>query len=539
LTATKGEGGGGRTVAPPPGKRDVAACLNAQEAAACAVRLRGISKSFAVVRALQDVDFELYHGEVVGLIGENGAGKSTLIGVLSGTLRPDAGQYELHGAIAPLGDPGRLAALGVSVVVQEQALVEALRVYENIYLGREDVFRRFGFLQKSKMRAMARQLLEEMGIRDVRVDAVVGNLSFPKRQLIDIAKAFALAQLRNIRPIVLLDEPTSGLSESEIEILFANVDKWRDRAAFVFVSHQLHDVLRVSTRLLVLKDGRVVTTMPNRGITEARLHELMVGRERGVDYYHQREQTSVSSSAPVIELHAASAEPYFKGVNLSVRPGEIVGLAGVVASGKSEVAAALAGAIRLSEGSIAVEGHMPRAWSVPKAIRHGVFYVPPERSTDSIFSTALLRSNISIGFLSLFRLHGTPLLNPFRERAITRDLIQKFSIRPSDASVPIHELSGGNQQKAVFARWNAKKCKVLVVDDPTRGIDVGTREEIYGILRQLVLDGTAIVLCSESLNELIGMSNRIVVLKDARVTAEVAAPAEAKPSEVDIIRHMV
>ncbi len=503
------------------------------------VTLSAISKSYGSVRALRDVSLEVRTGDVLGLIGENGAGKSTLIGVLSGTVRPDGGTMVVDGEPAPLGDPRRLATLGVSVVVQEQALVESLRVYENVYLGQENHLAGRGPTRARRLKAATAELLQEMHVDNIRADAFVGDLSYPQRQLVEIAKAFASAKLAERPPLILLDEPTSALSEHESEVLFDLIARWQSRAAFIYVSHIMADVLRLSTRLVVLRDGQVVDAMPNEDVTVARLHELMVGRERSADYYRESDQRGAEEQAPVLELHGGTRPGAFHDVDLAIRPGEIVGVAGVIGSGKSELAAAMAGAEHLHAGEVRVGGVRRSRWTVPAAVKSGVFYVPPERANDSLFANASVRANISIGFLDLVRSRWTRLLHLGHERRRAGDLARQFKVKTPSLGSSIGELSGGNQQKAVFARWLARDCRVLVLDDPTRGIDVGTREEIYEQIRLLTASGVGVLLCTESLEEIIGLSDRIVVLRDGVVTAEVPAPPTAKPAEVEIVRHMM
>ena len=504
------------------------------------VTLTGISKTYGSVRALRDVSLEIRTGEVVGLVGENGAGKSTLIGVLSGTVRPDAGTMLVDRRPAHLGDPRRLAALGVSVVVQEQALVEALRVYENVYLGQETQVAGRGPARSRRLRAATEELLADMQVADIRPDAFVSDLSYPQRQLVEIAKAFASAKLADRPPLILLDEPTSALSEHEAEVLFDLIARWQSRAAFIYVSHIMADVLRLSTRLVVLRDGQVVDdSIRSDGATVERLHELMVGRERSVDYYRESDQGGAGDAGPILSLTGATRHGAFHDVDLEIRPGEIVGVAGVIGSGKSELAAAVAGAERLDAGQLQVGGESQNRWTVPAAVKHGVFYVPPERANDSLFANASVRANISIGFLDLVRSRWNRLLNLPAERRLSGELAQRFKVKTPSLGTSIGELSGGNQQKAVFARWLARDCRVLVLDDPTRGIDVGTREEIYDQIRLLTASGVGVLLCTESLEEIIGLSDRIVVLRDGVVTAEIPAPPTAKPAEVEIVRHMM
>ncbi|GAB1818642.1 sugar ABC transporter ATP-binding protein [Herbidospora sp. RD11066] len=503
------------------------------------VVIRGVSKRYGVVHALRDVSLEVRPGEVLGLIGENGAGKSTLIGVLSGTVRPDSGEMTVRGEPAPVGDPRALRALGISVLVQEQALVDSLRVFENIFLGREREVGGGGPLARRRLRAEAEKLLLDLHIGGVDANDVVANLTYPQRQLVEIAKAFSQADASATAPMILLDEPTSSLTEHEVEILFDLIKRWQDRVSFIFVSHILQDVLRISTRLLVLRDGRTVETLANEGISPDRLHALMVGAERSSDYYHEKEQAGARDADPVLELSGAGVEGEFAGVDLRLRPGEIVGLAGVIGSGKSSVAAAAAGELRLTSGELKVAGRTRRRWSVPRAVAAGVVYVPPERAHDSVFPVSSVRENITIGILDLLRVPFLRVLRLRAERTRAAELRDRLQIKTSSLSAPIGELSGGNQQKAVFARWYDRDTTVMILNDPTRGIDVGTREEIYGLVREAANRGIAILLCGESLEELIGMSDRILILRDGVVSAEVPSPVHAKPTELDLVQLMM
>jgi ribose transport system ATP-binding protein len=515
---------------------------------AAGVTVVGVGKTWGSVRALSGVTVNVGVGEVVGLVGENGAGKSTLINIISGAVRPDGGEIHINGAPAPLGDPRRLAALGVAVVMQEQSLVENLRVYENLFLGAEDlVHDRLGSAvgpsmvsRRRRMRRLAQELLGHVGLEDIPADARVGTLTFPQRQLVEIAKAFVGAELRQQRAVILLDEPTSALSKQETEVLFALIDSWRDRAAFIYVSHVLSDVRRICTRIVVLKDGVVVDDLANEGIDDARLHELMVGRTRNADYYLEADQVAVDPlAAPVVELIGATSHGGFTDVDIQVRPGEIVGLAGVVGSGASDLAGAIAGERPIHDGVMRIAGRAVGRWSIRAAIRAGVLYVPPERATDAIFASASVAHNVSIGVLDQMRSPATRLINLRQERRTVHRLVREMRVKVGSTRSPAVELSGGNQQKLVFARWLDRPCRVLVLDDPTRGIDVGSREELYATIRQIAARGVAIVLRSESLEELIGLSNRIVAVKQGQVTAILDSPPKQKPEEVDVVRHMI
>jgi ribose transport system ATP-binding protein len=517
-------------------------------AATGGVVVADVSKTWGAVRALSDVSIHVAVGEVVGLVGENGAGKSTLLNVINGTVRPDSGEVRINGRHAPLGDSRRLAAMGVAVVMQEQSLVESLSVCENLFLGAEDLVRdRLGtrsgiglLRRRGGTRRLAQELLGEVGLDQIPADARVGALSFPQRQLVEIAKAFVTAELRQQRAVILLDEPTSALSKRETEVLFSLIDRWRHRAAFIYVSHVLNDVRRICSRIVVLKDGVVVENLANTGIDDARLHELMVGRVRNADYYQEAAQATVDTTVtPIVALRAATSPGRFTDVDLEVRPCEIVGIAGVVGSGASDIVGAIAGATPLSQGELLIDGDRVERWSIRAAIRAGVLYVPPERATDSIFASASSAHNVSIGVLDQIRSPATRLIRLRQERRIVDRLLRQMRLKAGSTRTPAGELSGGNQQKLVFARWLGRPCRVLVLDDPTRGIDVGTREELYGAIRQLAAQGVGLVLRSESLEELIGLCNRIVVVKRGELTAVIDSPPGHKPEELDVVRHMI
>lgn len=516
---------------------DDTAALTARPAVP-AIELSNVSKTYGSVKALSDVSLQLFEGEILGLVGENGAGKSTVIGVLSGAVSPDEGNLAVAGQSLAFGDPRRLAAKGIAVVTQEQSLAPSLKVYENLFLGHERAIAgRSPLLPRAAMRRAAWQLLQECGLSSIPVNALVSSLTYPQRQLVEIAKAFAWAELSGERPIILLDEPTSGLSEAEVEMLFDLVRQWQSKAAFIFVSHILRDVLAMCTRLVVLKDGRTVKSVPNVGLADSDLHELMVGRDRAADYYHLAAQGAGKEDTVLLQLEHASSDA-FQDVSLTVRKGEVLGIAGVVGSGKSEVAAALAGAVKISSGRLSVRGRTYRRWDVPTAIQRGVVFVPPERKNDSIFANTSLKANIAIGFLDKVRNPVTRLISLRTEHRLASDLASRMAVKADSLKTPLGELSGGNQQKAIFARWLGRGCTALILDDPTRGIDVGSREDIYRHVRTMATGGTAVVLCSESLEEVIGLSDRIVVMKDGRVVEELAADVDRKPSELDVVRHM-
>jgi ribose transport system ATP-binding protein len=499
------------------------------------ISLTSISKRFGAVQALSEVSLDISPGEVLGLAGQNGAGKSTLVNVLCGMVVPDDGEVLLQGEPAPLGNPRKMAEAGIAVVSQEQSLVEKLRVWENVYLGTELTDRRSRLLSRQAMRRGTRDLLQRLHV-DVSPDAIVGDLPFSTRQLVEIARAIHRTE-GSAHPIVVLDEPTSGLSPRETEVLFAFVEAASRDATFLFVSHVLPDVLRLCSRVVVFRNGRLVADRFASELNEREIHELMVGRARSEDYYAQAAQEQTGAGDVVLQLHGAAAQASFAGIDLTLRRGEIVGLAGILGSGTTELAAAVAGAVTLDGGTIEVGGEPRRRWSVRAAIAAGVRYVPPERRRDSLFPYSTVAGNMTIGYLD--RLRGrSPILSRSAERSLVRELVGEVDLQPPDPRRLVGELSGGNQQKVVFTRLLKADCTVAVLDNPTRGVDVGTREEIYTMIRGMAQSGTGLVITSESIEELIGLSDRILVLRGGQIATELPTPVGHKPQELDVLELM-
>jgi ABC-type sugar transport system ATPase subunit len=429
-----------------------------------------------------------------------------------------------------------MAAAGIAVVSQEQSLVEQLTVWENIYLGGELTGPRSALLRRARMKAGAAALFERLGI-GIDPRAFVADLAFAARQLVEIARAIHQADGRS-SPILVLDEPTSGLSPRETEVLFRLIGNASQNATFLFVSHVLPDTLRLCSRVVVCTNGRVVADRDVSGVTERDLHELMIGRARSADYYALERQGTAISDRQVLELTGGRRSGVFSDVHVAVRSGEIVGLAGIIGSGTSEVAAAIAGALPLDAGQLTVQGRTPHRWSVRDAIAAGVRYLPPERRRDALFPHASVSRNIAISYLGDIRAARSPLLDRRRESALVGRLIRRIGLRPPDPGRAVGELSGGNQQKIVFTRFLAEGCVVAVLDNPTRGVDVGTREEIYAMVRELTRAGTGVILTSESIEELIGLSDRLIILRAGLVVAEIPSPPEAKPSELEVLGCM-
>ncbi len=498
------------------------------------LRLRGITKRYGAVTALADVGFDIPLGSTLGFVGENGAGKSTLMNILSGTQRPDEGEIALHGRRVSLGDASEAVRLGIFRVHQEQSLISVYPIFQNLLLGLEGEFTRFGVLDRRRMRAVAQGVLSGLGIA-LDPGMRTGELNFGTRQLVEIARVVAQSEVLGIRhPLVLLDEPTASLSGPELDLFYRIVDrlKTRYRASILFVSHRLEEVLRLCDRVLVLKDGQVVDANV-ADPTQEKLHRLMVGRDRLGDFYAVGRQR-MALGAPVLKVDALSSAA-FADVSLEVREGEIVGVGGLVQSGKTELGLALFG-VESASGRVEICGvDVSRAGAAAR-IALGAGYVPLNRHRDGVMLGRSILQNIALP--SLGRLSRAGFVRSGRARRMAREEIERLQMRPPDPDYRVGALSGGNQQKVVLAKWLTRDPRLLVVDNPTRGVDAGAKEEIYRLLRDQADRGCAILLISDDLVELIELSNRVFFLSEGRLSPPVPAPPGAKPREHDLVALM-
>jgi len=499
------------------------------------LRVDGISKSFLSVKALKNVSIEIRPNEVVGLIGENGAGKSTLMRTLAGTIRPDAGSMTLDGEALKLRSTRDAALHGIGMVFQEQSLLLNMSVAENIYLGQEGRFTRFGIIDGRAMRDAARRQLAKIGV-DIDVAQRTSELSFAARQMVELAKAMTLEETVSRPLLILLDEPTSVLTAADIDTLFSRVRALKARASFVFVSHRLDEVLRISDRVYTMKDGEVVAEHAATDVTAPQLHEIMVGRGLPAEYYKEPRQRPPRPEV-VLEANGLGVKGAFHGLDLKIHAGEIVGIAGVVGSGREEVSRTLGGFLPQSEGTLRINGESVRFASPEQAVRHSVGYVPRERRYEGLVMFLSIAANITLADLSSV-MRGMAI-DHGRERRLAIDWIRKLRIKAPGPDIACRRLSGGNQQKVVLARWMTAGSRLLILDHPTRGLDVGAKEEVYELVRDLSESGVAILLLSDTLEETIGLSHRVLVMRDGEVTADFVAAPGAKPDQVDIVRQMV
>ncbi len=502
------------------------------------LRVEGLSKSFGPIPILHDVSFSVPARSIVGLVGENGAGKTTLFNIVTGLVRPDSGTMFYRGKPFSPRTYGQAFAMGISRVFQEQALVLNVPVYENLVLSQEHQFTHFGQLvDRGEMIRVAEKIVSDAGL-DVDVRRNAGAYDFSRRQAIEIARAcMAPRHLMGIEdPLVLLDEPTSALDRQDENTFFDLLARMKEHASFVFVSHRLTEVREISDTIYVMKDGRLSDALAPAEADEKTLHGLMVGRERAADYYHVARQRDVADK-PVICRVSALSGPGFRNVSFELRAGEILGIGGLLDSGKSALGKAVSGVHQPHAGSITLNDQPPQRPHIRQLVREGLGYVPAERLVEGIVPSLSVAINLSLPSADRFSRFGVWMRQ--KERNAALDAIKQFSIRSGTPSAPLRNLSGGNQQKVVLARWLQRDLKVLVLDNPTRGVDAGAKEEIYQQIRTLTEQGVGIVLITDELTELIGLTNRILVMQRGQIVAELPSLPREKPSEHDLIAHML
>ncbi len=471
------------------------------------VGLTGISKRFGATAALTDVSLDLLPGEVHALVGENGAGKSTLVKILAGVHQPDAGEIRLDGEHVTVASPSVARALGIAVVHQEPRLFPDLSVAENVFLA-DPPRGALGSIAWGELRRRAAGLFEELDVH-LDVGALVRGLSMADQQLVEIAKALSVEAR-----VLILDEPTASLSSHEVERLFTIVRHTRGRGvAILFVSHRLEEVFQLADRATVFRDGRHVITAPVSELTTTALVRHMVGRE--VSLFPKEPGT------PGVELLAVrglSDAASFRDISFRVRAGEIVGLAGLVGAGRTEIARVLFGIEPRTAGEVLLDGRPVHFASPSEAVSNGIAYVPEDRHLDGLVLDFSIASNITLPILP--RLFPRLFVRPSIEAGVATGYTDRLRVRTTGVNQLVEALSGGNQQKVVIAKWLAAKPRILILDEPTRGVDIGAKVEVHRIMSELAASGLGILMISSELPEVLAMSDRIIVLHEGRITAE-------------------
>lgn len=492
------------------------------------LRMSGISKSFPGVRALESVDFEVGAAEIHAFLGENGAGKSTLLKILSGAQAQDAGSISLNGNPVSFASPQAAQSAGIVTIYQEFTLAPDMDIAENVFIGREPGSRLF--VSRRELERQTRVLTDRIGL-DRSPNALIRDLSVAEQQMVEIARALSMKSR-----LIVMDEPTSALSRTEVQKLFEIIRALkRDGISTIFVTHRLEEVFEICDRYTVLRDGRHVGAGAVSDTSLDGIIRMMVGRELGL---LAKRQSTYSTNEVALEVQGLSRRRKntdasaieIHGVSLNVRKGEILGIAGLVGAGRTETARAIFGADKIDSGNIIVDGKIAGIKSPRDAIEHGIGLVPEDRKQQALFLALAIRTNLSIATHDRISSFGV-FISGGKEDELVEEYRKLLNIRMSSPDQIVGNLSGGNQQKVVLARWLALRPKVLIVDEPTRGIDVGAKVEVHNLLFEMAASGIAIIVISSELPEVLALSDRIVTMREGRVTGEISG-ADADQEKV-------
>ncbi len=473
--------------------------------------MKGITKTYPGVRALDDVDFEIGKGEVHALVGENGAGKSTLMKILAGAQPMDSGEILIEGKPVHITSPQKAMDLRISIIYQEFNLVPYLNAAENIFLGREPKGAIPGFVNFPMMYAEAQRVVDQLGVR-LNVRTPVNRLSVAQQQMVEIAKATS----RNAA-IIAMDEPSATLTEHELESLFDLIRALKEKGvSIIYISHRLEEIFHIADRVTVLRDGRLVGTSPVAETDRDKIIRMMVGRELKEKIPKQPAEIG----APALTVKSLTRKGVIEDINVTARRGEVLGIAGLVGAGRTELARAIFGADPIDEGEVWLNGSQVDIRSPRDAIRLGIGLVTEDRKALGLILGMVVRENISLA--NLDSLTSLGFVNRREEKRVAAQFIEDLMIKTPSYEQQVQNLSGGNQQKVVLAKWLFTESKVLIFDEPTRGIDVGSKVEIYQLMNRLAANGVAIIMISSELPEILGMSDRILVMHEGQIAGELS-----------------
>lgn len=499
---------------------------------------QNITKQYPGTLALDHVSLKIEPGKVVGLVGENGAGKSTLLKIIMGIEQPTDGKMEMHGQVYCPQSPIEANKNGVGMVFQEQSLIQNLTVGQNIFFGQEEKYTHFGILNKKKMYEDAKQVMDAVELHDIRADKKVNTLDFATRQMVEIAKVFNVARREDGKAyVILLDEPTSVLNEGEVQNLFRNIRRMTEKGnSVVFISHRLDEVLEISDDIYVFKDGKNVCELGRAEADENVLYEKMVGKTATGEYYQVHRQ-AVPQEEVLMEAKNLGMRGYFRNINFSLHKGEVLGICGVVGSGKEELCGVICGDDEATAGELLVKGKQIHLKHPYQALAQGILSIPKERREESIIEDKTIYENISMS--NYRKVSSKGLISSERERQQAEEYLKELAIKAPSIHQQVGFLSGGNAQKVVFARILASDADILLLNHPTRGVDIGAKGEIYSLIRDITAQGKGVIVLGDTLDECIGLSNRLLVMKDGEITKELDASADHKPEQVDIVKYMM
>ena len=477
------------------------------------LEFKHISKYFPGVKALDDICFQAFSGEVLAFLGENGAGKSTLLKVLNGDYQPDEGEYWLDGERKHFKSPQEAIEAGISVIYQERQILMELSVAENIYLGRMPV-NKFGVINMKEANRMAGKIIEDFGL-PIEPDAKVKDLSIAYQQMVEIMKAYSRDGLK----VICFDEPTASLSDSEIDSLFSIIEKLKSEGKIIiYVSHRMNEIQRITDKVAIFKDGRYVNTVVTGEVPESEMIKMMVGRDLG-DIYENLDRDKEIGEV-LLDVRNVSSD-YVKPTSFKLRRGEVLGFSGLVGAGRTEVMRAIIGADHLRSGEVWLEGKKIVNKSPKDAMDNGIVLVPEDRKMQGILANLSVSGNINISMLDK-NSNKLGIVSSKKEAEVADQGIRDFRIKTPSPDKKIVELSGGNQQKCIVARWLTTNPKVLILDEPTKGIDVGAKSEFYNMICSFAKQGLGVILISSELPEVIGLSDRIIVMKSLKISGEVS-----------------
>ncbi|MCS4274059.1 MULTISPECIES: sugar ABC transporter ATP-binding protein [Raoultella] len=500
------------------------------------LEFKNVGKSFPGVLALQNINLQINPGEIVGLVGENGAGKSTLMKIIYGAYQHDKGELLINGQPVVFRTPRDAMMQGIGMVFQEQSLISNLSVMENIFLGFEQPFKKLGVINWKKMATAARKQLAKVKL-DIDPQTMTSELSFTQRQLVELAKVLTLEERSSGHLIILLDEPTSVLPAQEIELLFELVRELKSRASFIFVSHRLDEVMALSDRIYVMKDGQVMDMLTRDRFDVVNIQRQMVGRDIDERYYREHRKHRINKETTLVELKNISLPGHYKDVSLSLHAGEVLALVGTDGAGTEEIIRSIFGLMQPERGEVILNGRPVRKFSPTHSIAEGVGYIPRERKIEGIVEGMSVVENITLANLQDYSRGG--LLQVHHERRLANQWVKKLSIKTASIDTQCSKLSGGNQQKVVLSKWRTAEAKIILLDHPTRGLDIGAKEDVYDLVRDFTDEQCGVILIADSLEEAIGLSHTIAIFKDGRLMHQFTGCEEKRPEQYELLQHFV
>lgn len=486
--------------------------------------MRNISKAFPGVQALSNVSIDLHHGEVVALVGENGAGKSTLMKILTGIYRADEGEIFLNGKKVNVTSTKKATELGISMIHQELNLMKDLTIAENIFIGREPKGFLNLFIKDAELNRMTKQLFDQLSI-DLDAKTKVEQLTIAKQQLVEIAKALSFES-----KILIMDEPTTALTETEIDVLFEIIENLKKNGVgIIYISHRMDELKRISDRIIIMRDGEFVDTLRTSETDIKQVIHLMVGREV---YIESKPNIAQENQDTVLELKNVYTNSHIKNISFTLRKGEILGFAGLMGAGRTEVANAIFGIDKIKMGDIILRGKKVKISNPAQAVQNGIGFLTEDRKQLGLLLDMDVKTNVALATMKNFHRAGFVQDDEIAKKA--EHYVEKLRIKTPTIDQHIRFLSGGNQQKVVISKWLLRDCDILIFDEPTRGIDVGAKGEIYRLLEDLASQGKAIIMISSELPEILRMSHRIAVMSEGRITAILDA---VEASQEKIMEH--